>query len=186
MGSDSPAGLPAHRGNAAHRRHQRVASAIARAAAGQVEASVSAIARSAGVHRSYLYRHPDLVQLLREISSIGPQPGHSPVDRVTEVSLRVDLAHCQDRARRAEARVHELEERLSQQLGQRIWQATGLGADPLLEAVQHERNTLKQQLNDLVEQMRERTDELDAARAVNRRLVTELNMVSGGSPSDSG
>lgn len=175
MAADRSVGLPARPDNAAQRRHQRVASVIAQAAEGQLDASVSAIARRAGVHRSYLYRHPDLVQLLREISSRGPERGQSPADRVTEASLRADLAHCQDRARRADVRVSELEARLSRQLGHQIWQVSGLGAAPEIEAVERERDALVQRVADLVVALRERTDELDAARAVNRRLVAELN-----------
>ncbi len=64
---------------------------------------------------------------------------------------------------------------MSRQLGHQIWQVSGLGAGPDIEAVERERDALVQRVADLVVALRERTDELDAARAVNRRLVAELN-----------
>lgn len=93
----------------ADRRRQRVAHAITTAAARTTECSVAAIARASGVHRSYLYRHPDLLALLHQAA--GSPPEHVTDDeRVSHASLRADLARAQARAARAEARIRQLEE----------------------------------------------------------------------------
>jgi AcrR family transcriptional regulator len=46
------------------RRRQRVLAAITQTAADGTELTVSAVARAAGVDRSYLYRHRDLLEQL--------------------------------------------------------------------------------------------------------------------------
>lgn len=46
------------------RRRERLLTAISTAAAGSGEISVSRIARAAGVHRTFLYRHLDLLPLV--------------------------------------------------------------------------------------------------------------------------
>ena len=56
------------------RRRQRVLTALDRATANGTEISASGIARAAGVDRTFLYRHRDLL----EKSTLPKQPRHPP------------------------------------------------------------------------------------------------------------
>ncbi|MFF8642714.1 DUF6262 family protein [Streptomyces sp. NPDC015345] len=110
------------------RRRQRVATAVKNAARNGTPISVSAIARRAGVDRSFLYRHRDLLEIVHapELEPAAQDPtGTSPVSRA---SLQADLANAQARNARFTARVQQLEKRLSQALGTQAWQESGLGA----------------------------------------------------------
>jgi hypothetical protein len=82
---------------------------------------------SAGVDRTFLYRHRDLFE---QVHVAEAQPvnaaGIGPV--VSRASLRADLLAAQERAAREAARVQQLEKRLSQVLGEQGWRESGLGA----------------------------------------------------------
>lgn len=80
------------------RRRQRVATAVKNAARNGTPISVSAIARQAGVDRSFLYRHRDLLEVVHaaELEPAAQDPaGTSPVSRA---SLQADLANAQARS----------------------------------------------------------------------------------------
>jgi hypothetical protein len=72
------------------------------------------------------------------------------------------------------ARVQQLEKRLSEALGEQAWRASGLGAPDDIHALNQRIVTLEQVV-DLRLQLEERDDELAAARAANRELMTRLN-----------
>ncbi|MEV5755086.1 DUF6262 family protein [Actinoallomurus sp. NPDC052308] len=116
------------------RRRQRALKAINDAIAAGEEVSVSAIARKAGIDRSFFYRsqHKDL---LAQIHTAGAEPpiraGVGPT--VTRASLKADLANCQERCARLAARVQQLEKRLSRALGEQTWREAGLGAPDDIE-----------------------------------------------------
>jgi hypothetical protein len=74
------------------RRRQRVVTALNAARAGGTELSVSAVARAAGVDRTFLYRHPDLLALVHTAQST-PLPTKTGAAPVTTASLRADLAN---------------------------------------------------------------------------------------------
>ena len=72
-------------------------------------------------------------------------------------------------------RTQQLEKRLSELLGEQAWRATGLGAPTDIDQLQQRIVTLEQQVVDLRLQLEERDQDLAAARAANRELMTRLN-----------
>jgi BMFP domain-containing protein YqiC len=156
------------------RRRQRVIAAINRAATDGTEISVSAIARAAAVDRTFLYRHRDLLGQLHALEAQPPDTaGTGPA--VSRASLQADLLAARERAARLAARVRQLEGRLSQMLGQQAWHESGLGAPADIDALQQKITHLEQQSIDLRLQLEERDQDLNAARAANRELMTQIN-----------
>ncbi|MDA8355808.1 MAG: hypothetical protein M0Z95_05835 [Actinomycetota bacterium] len=160
----------------AHRR-QRVITALERARAQDIQINTSSVARAAAVDRSFLYRHPDLLE------SIHAQAGEPPAaaqgkPAVTRASLEADLLAAHERAARLNARVQHLEKRLSEALGEKVWSESGLGTPADIDALQHQITRLEQQLIDLRLQLEERDEDLVAARAANRELMTRINTPS--------
>jgi integrase len=159
------------------RRRQRVLKALNQAAASGGELSVSAIARAAQVDRTFLYRHRDLLEQLHTLAAQPPgSAGTGPA--VTRASLQADLANAQARSSRLASRVQQLEKRLSETLGEQAWRQSGLGAPDDIEQLKARITTLEQQLTDLRLREEELTEELHAARAANRELMTRLNAPS--------
>ena len=156
------------------RRRQRVLTALDNAIKDGAELSVSNIARRAGVDRTFLYRHRDL---LERIHTAETQPPDKPEigPPVTRASLKADLLAAQQRCTRMAARTQQLEARLSELLGEQAWRATGLGAPTDIDQLQHHIVSLEQQVVELRLQLEERDQDLTAARAANRELMTRLN-----------
>jgi hypothetical protein len=156
------------------RRRQRVLAALTHATNNGGEISVTGIARAAGVDRTFLYRHRDL---LEQIHAREAQPhtatGIGPT--VSRASLQTDLLNAQARAARTLTRVHQLEKRLSETLGEQAWRQSGLSAPPDIDALQQRITTLEQHIVELRLRLEERDDELAAARAANRELMTHIN-----------
>jgi hypothetical protein len=140
--------------------------------------TVSALARRAGVDRSFLYRHPDLLAQVHA-SAVQPSPGGATAP--SRASLQADLLAANDRCRRLSDQVRVLEHRLSADLGQQVWQRTGIGAPADIDSLQARILDLEQQALDLKIQLDERTDELEAARSANRELTKIVNQ-PGGTP----
>ncbi|HUO37456.1 MAG TPA: DUF6262 family protein [Mycobacterium sp.] len=158
------------------RRHQRVLAALDHAVGSGEELSVSAIARRAGVDRTFLYRHRDLFERVHTAETqLRDPPGAG--DAVTPASLQADLLAAQQRCARMAARTQQLEQRLSDLLGEQAWRASGLGAPTDIEQLQQRIVFLEQQAVDLRLQLDERDQELTAARTANRELMTQLNGV---------
>ncbi|MEU0843802.1 DUF6262 family protein [Streptomyces sp. NPDC005962] len=157
------------------RRRQRVEKAISAAVKEGGEITVSSIARAAGVDRSFLYRHRDLLQLIHTAATAPPSgEGHPQVSRA---SLQADLVNALERNARLTARVRQLENRLSQQLGEQAWRDSGLGASADIDQLQRQVTALGQHIVDLKGQLEDRTEELQAARAANRELTRSLNQI---------
>ena len=111
------------------RRRQRVLTALDNAITDGAELSVTDIARRAGVDRTFLYRHRDLLERIHTAGSQPPdKPGLGPT--ATRASLHADLLAAQQRCARMTAHTQQLETRLSELLGEQAWRATGLGAPP--------------------------------------------------------
>jgi hypothetical protein len=156
------------------RRRQRVLTTLADAVNHGEEITVSGIASRAGVDRTFLYRHRDL---LEQVHAAQAQPRNAADGRcaVTRASLQADLLATQQRCTRMAARVHQLETRLSQILGEQAWRASGLGAPEDIDQLKQHIIFLEQQAVDLRLQLEERDQELAAARTANRELMTRLN-----------
>ena len=155
------------------RRRQRVLTALDRAVADGAELGVSTVARAAGVDRSFLYRHRDLLERIHALAAEPPTPGAGSA--VTRASLQADLLAAHERAARLHARVQHLEKRLSEALGEHAWRESGLGTPTDVDALNQQITHLEQQAIDLRLQLAERDEDLAAARATNRELMTRLN-----------
>jgi chromosome segregation ATPase len=156
------------------RRRQRVIAVLNKAAADGTEISVSSIARTAAVDRTFLYRHRDLLAKIHALEAAPPAASHAG-SAVTRASLQADLLAAQERAIRLSARIQQLERRLSEVLGEQAWRESGLGTPADIDALNQKINHLEQQATDLKLQLAERGDDLAAARAANRELMTQLN-----------
>jgi hypothetical protein len=157
------------------RRRQRVTATLERAATDGTEISVSAIARAAGVDRSFLYRHRDLLEQIHAHEATPPGAGQAPGMPVTRTSLHADLLAADERATRLTSRIQQLETRLSEALGEQAWRESGLGVPTDIDALNHKINHLEQQGVELRLQLAERDQDLTAARAANRELMAQLN-----------
>lgn len=156
------------------RRRQRVIAALNRAASDGAEISVAGIARAAAVDRTFLYRHRDLLEKIHAAES-APPPGQGAGPAVTRASLQADLFTAHERAIRLNARVQQLEKRLSEALGVQAWRESGLCAPADTSALAQQITHLEQQAIDLRLKLEEQGEELAAARAANRELMTQFN-----------
>jgi hypothetical protein len=156
------------------RRRQRVAKALQAAAASGAEISISAIARTAGVDRSFFYR-PQHRDLLAEVqaAAIEPRDGVGPAS--SRASLQADLANSQDRCKRMADHVSLLEKRLSAAIGEEVWSRSGLGSSIDVEDLQRQIIMLEESNAELRLKMEDLEEELAAARANNRELMTQFN-----------
>ena len=157
------------------RRRQRVLAALDRRTADGAEISVSAIARAAGVDRSFLYRHRDLLEKIHALAAEPPAASGRAGPTVTRASLQADLLAAHERAARLHSRVQHLERRLSDALGERAWHDSGLGAPADIDALHQQITQLEQQVIDLGLQLAERDEDLAAARATNREFMARIN-----------
>ena len=157
------------------RRRERVIAVLGRAATDGTEISASGIARAAGVDRSFLYRHRDLLDKIHALEATPPAPADTFGPAVTRASLQADLLAAGERAQRLNSRVRQLEKRLSEALGEKAWQESGLGVVPDIDALNQTISHLEQQAIDLRLQLDERDQDLAAARAANRELIAQLN-----------
>jgi Flp pilus assembly CpaE family ATPase len=86
-------------------------------------------------------------------------------------------AHLHAQNRRQAQHIRDLEDRLSNLLGQQAFERSGLGAATNTAALQAEIDRQHQTVLDLNHALEERDEELAAARETNRRLMTELNRI---------
>jgi hypothetical protein len=117
------------------RRRQRVTAAIDQVSTNGTEISVSGIARAAGVDRTFLDRHRDLLEQIHIREGAPPTTGQTPGPTVTRASLQADLLAAHERAARLHTRIRQLEKRLSELLGEHTWQQSGLGAPIDIDAL---------------------------------------------------
>ena len=147
-----------------------------------------AVARRAGVSVSLLYADKELAG---RISAARSRQRDAGADRawwlparslVTEQSLRADLANAKDHIRRLDQELSVLRDRLARQLGADADIAAGRAASPLLDqleqqaaGLQADNARLREQIAGLQDALRESSQTLDAARAMNRELMAEIN-----------
>lgn len=130
------------------RRRQRVIKALNDANTAGEEISVSAIARKAGVDRTFFYRHRDLLAQLHALEA-QPATASGVGPAVSRASLQADLTNCQARCAHMDARVRQLEKKLSEVLGQQAWRESGFGAPDDVEHLKQQIITIEQQVIDL-------------------------------------
>jgi cell division protein ZapA (FtsZ GTPase activity inhibitor) len=157
------------------RRRELVIAVLGRAHTDGTEISASGIARAAGVDRSFLYRHRDLLAQIHALEATPPAPADATGPAVTRASLQADLLAAGERAQRLNGRVRQLEKRLPEVLGEKAWQESGLGVPADFDALKQTISHLEQQAIDLRLQLDERDQDLTAARAANRELIAQLN-----------
>ena len=157
------------------RRRQRVIAVLNHASSDGAEISVSGIARAAAVDRTFLYRHRDLLEKIHALEATPPVTGDGTGPAVTRASLHADLLAAHERAVRLNARVQQLEKRLSETLGEQAWRESGLGVPADIDALNQKITHLEQQAIDLRLQLEEQGQDLTAARAANRELMAQLN-----------
>lgn len=160
------------------RRRQRVLNTLDQMAKAGQEISVSAVARAAGVDRSFLYRHHDL---RAQIHARSTAPENSPASTTaSKQSLLADLANLREQNQRLRKQNTDLAARLSEALGEEVFQASGIGRTDETETLRTRAGQLEQQVLDLRQELEERTDDLNASRAANRDLMTLANRKPAG------
>lgn len=189
MRADRPKHMREARHLEGQRKHTLVLAAVEAAVQqGQVP-TIAAIARSAGVGRKFIYDHPDLrAEIeLKAAQAIQHQSNHMiATARVTGASLRADLENSRSQNHRLHQQLRALENRLSQLAGAQLVAddllpndvLMQLAARPLAQRVAK----LEQQLFETEEALRQATEELDAARAVNRELMHRANRTDATRP----
>jgi hypothetical protein len=126
------------------------------------------------VHRSFIHRHPDLHAAVLAATAVPAEPA-SGNSAVSIASLRTDLLNARAHNTRLQQHIHVLEARLSETLGEAVFRDSGLGAPDDFHSLQQALTDREQQILELRRQLEERDDELAAARAANRELMTQLN-----------
>ncbi|HTW06620.1 MAG TPA: DUF6262 family protein [Acidimicrobiales bacterium] len=150
--------------------------------------SFPAVARRAGVSVSLLYADTTLSSAIATARDRQRQAGPERAWRlparslVTEQSLRAELANAKERARRLVEETAILRERLTRHLGADADIARGEALSPLLDQLEQrnaelesENHRQQKRIRQLENDTRELNENLDAARAVNRELISELN-----------
>ena len=178
MTARPPEALIATRRRDSTRRRQRVLDALDQLADAGREISVSAVARAA-VDRSFLYRHHDLRAQIHARAAAAPaaSPASTAASRQSPLA---DLANLQAQNQRLRRQNLSLAARLSDALGAEVFHASGIGHPDESDQLRSRVTELEQLILDLRQQLEERTDELDAARAANHDLMALANRQHGG------
>jgi hypothetical protein len=186
--ADNSAALSRARRQDSRTKRQRAAEIIYAFEQGGEPVSFPAIARRAGVSVSLLYSDPELASRIATARDRQRQAGarrawQLPVrSLLTEQSLHAELANTKEQTRQLTEEVTVLRERLARQLGADADLARGHTTRPMLDQLEErsaeleaDNHTLRQRVTQLEGELNERTDTLDAARAMNRELMNELN-----------
>ena len=147
-----------------------------------VHVSIAGIARAAGVGRKFIYDHPELKAgiELKIAQATQRQAGDLiSAARVSGASLRAELENARAQNHRLSRQLRSLETRLSQTEGARLITDDLLPAQMVAELADHQlaqRNAeLEARLFETTEKLRRTTEELEAARAINRELMQQAN-----------
>ena len=109
---------------------------------------MSGIARAAGVDRAFLYRHRDLLEQIHALEAVPPAASPATAASVTRASLQADLLAAHERAVRLSTRIRQLENRLSEALGEQAWRESGLCTPTDIDALNQKITHLEQQVLD--------------------------------------
>jgi chromosome segregation ATPase len=144
--------------------------------------SIAGIARQAGVGRKFIYDHPDLkAEIELKVLQASRRQANDILGsaQLTGASLRAELENSRAQARRLAAQLRALEGRLSKAEGARLV-ADDLLPDEMVAELAGSRlaqraSELEQQLFEAKDQLRRTTEELEAARSINRELMQQAN-----------
>lgn len=182
--TDTTAGLAPTTGDAllqarrrdVERRRRQVHEALRGLLATGDEITLSSVARHARVHRSFLHRHPDLrAEVIAAADTPPAQLLPSSNASVSKRSLQAENLNLRETNQRLRQHISDLEERLSELLGEQVATRCGLGVDTSQAQLHRQVENLEQTVADLRGTLADRQDELDAARQANRQLLTSLN-----------
>jgi chromosome segregation ATPase len=186
--SDNSAALRRARRQVSRAKREQAADALAVMEREAAPINFPAVARRAGVSVSLLYADVALSSRIATARDRQRQAGNTRTGRlparslVTEESLRTELAYAKERARRLAEEVGALRERLSRHLGAAGDIARGEALSPLVDQLEQRNAELEadnhrhqKRISQLESEIRELSENLDAARAVNRDLMSELN-----------
>lgn len=157
------------------KRYARVRQALADMHTDGSDITIASTAARANVHRSFIHRHSDLhTAVLTAAARLLEQP--SPASTaISHRSLLTENANLHQATQRLSQRIKDLEDRLSEMLGQDVFIRSGLGAPTgtasLQNALEHERQTVM----NLKTRIEELNEDLAAARETNRRLMSQVN-----------
>jgi DNA-binding transcriptional ArsR family regulator len=163
------------------KRHLVLAATDAQLGAGR-HPTIAGIARAAGVGRKFIYDHPDLkadIELKAVQATSRQAHDITSAARVTGASLRADLENARAQNHRLSKQIKALENRLSKAEGARLV-ADELLPQSVLEELADQQLArrvaeLDQQLFEAREDLRRTTEELEAARTINRELMQQAN-----------
>lgn len=164
------------------RKHTLVLAALEAAVQAGLEPTIATVARRAGVGRKFIYDHPDLraeIELKAVQATQHQANDMLAAARVTGASLRADLENSRAQNRRLRQQLRSLEDRLSQLEGAQLIADDLLPAELVAQLADQQLarqvNDLQQQLFEATEALRRTTEELEAARAINRELMQQAN-----------
>jgi predicted transcriptional regulator len=159
----------------------RVIAALDAMAASGTALSIAALARNARVSRRFIYDHPELrAEAERRTAQIIERHSGAIVAtaRVTAASLRADLANATAANHRLSTELAALRRRLGQLLGQEVLNDLSdseTAASAADAAAAPRVGQLEATLFATQEELARRTEELEAARQINRELLSRLN-----------
>lgn len=144
--------------------------------------SIAGIARQAGVGRKFIYDHLDLraaIELKIAQATTRLANDITSAARVTGASLRAELENARAQNHRLSKQVRALENRLSTVEGARLVADDLLPEGVLAELANSQLAQrvaeLDRQLFEAREDLRRSTEELEAARLINRELMQQAN-----------
>lgn len=157
----------------------RVRAAINDIAASGTPLNVAALARRANVSRRFIYDHPELraeAEQQAVLSAARDSAAVSAHTSVTTASLRADLANAKAANRRLHTELATLRRRLGHALGQDVLaDIAGDDATAIAAFTAPRVAKLEHALFQTQEALAQRTEELEAARRINRELLERLN-----------
>jgi len=167
--------LSRHRRTDSERRQDAVRRALRAMAQAGEPVTAAAVARRAGVHRSMIYRHPELHTAVIAAAANTPAAQPERQDRVSVASLKATIDNERARNRRLAQRITQLEGRLSEALGREAFRDAGLDDVDHTRALEHRIAELEHDTSSLRRRLGNLSAELEAAQHVNQQLTRQLN-----------
>jgi hypothetical protein len=141
--------------------------------------TVADLARRAKVSRRFIYDHPELrsdAEHQAATSAARHSRSVSAQTAVTVASLRADLANSKAANHRLQSELVALRRRLGHTLGQEVLADIACDEPTVIAAIAAPRLAeLEHVLFETQEALAQRTEELEAARQINRELLERLN-----------